>query len=148
MTSSAELVVTHLAKNIAVAHRNEVVKLIDAAVAGERQNAFFRKQIVEFKFAEFDVQPRAAEQVVQPRHDGFKVKSAGGVGRRQQEERKILFQRAAGVEVQAAQVKAGTSDALDRGSGGRGVSRQYVSTNTFPVLTRCQIGVMRNVTGQ
>ena len=89
--------------------RDEVVELVNAAVAGERQNALFGKQVVEFELAQLDVEPGAAEQVVEPRHDGFKVERRRIIGRRQHVEREILLQSAAGVEVEAAQVKAGSS---------------------------------------
>src|SRR5271166_2210973 len=87
----AELVVAHLAEDVAITHRNEVVELIDASVPGERQNSLFRKKIVEFELAQLHVKPRAAPEVVKSSHDGFKVKGSSRVGRRKEEERKVLF---------------------------------------------------------
>ena len=47
----AQLVVAHLAKDVVIANRNEVIELVDATVAGERQDALFREQIIEFELA-------------------------------------------------------------------------------------------------
>ena len=52
---SAKLVVTHLAENVAIAKRDEVIELIDPTVAGKGQNALFGEQIVELKLAQLDV---------------------------------------------------------------------------------------------
>src|SRR5208337_3442849 len=69
-----ELVVAHLSEDIAVPLRDEVVELIDAAVSSEREDALFREEIVELELAQLYVKPRAAKQVIEPGHDGFKVK--------------------------------------------------------------------------
>src|ERR1035437_245923 len=108
----AELVVAHLSEGIAITNRNEVVELVDATVAGERQDALFREQVVEFKLTELDVQPCAAKQVIQPSHDGFKMKGGGGIGGREHVEGKVFLQRAAGVEVEAAEIETRRSDPL------------------------------------
>ena len=54
----AELVVSHLTKDVAIAHWNEVVELVNAAVTREREDTLLRKQVVEFELAQLQVQPR------------------------------------------------------------------------------------------
>ncbi len=117
------MVVSHFAPDVAVALRSEVIELVNAAVTGERKDALLRKQIVEFELAHLDVEPGAAEQVVEPRHHGFKVERGCIVRRRQHIEREILFERAAGVEVETAKIEAGTRDALDCCTSHHGTSR-------------------------
>ena len=89
-----------------------MVQLVNATISGEGQNAFFREQIVEFVLAQLYVEPRAAADVIDPRHGRFKVEGACRIGGGQYVERKILFQRAAGVEIQAAEIEAGRSNLL------------------------------------
>src|ERR1700730_275960 len=110
----AELIVSHLPEDVPVALRPEVIELVDTAVSGEGQDAFFGKQIVQFELSELDIEPRAAEQIVEPAHYRFKVKRGCVVGRGQHVEREVLLQCAARVEVEAAQVKAGRRNALNR----------------------------------
>ena len=57
----AELVVAHLAEDVAIANRNEVIELVDTAITGKGQDALFGKQVVEFELAQLDVEPGAAE---------------------------------------------------------------------------------------
>src|SRR5271168_2362960 len=47
----AELVVSYLPEDVAVACRYEVIELVDATVASQRQDALFREEIVEFELA-------------------------------------------------------------------------------------------------
>ncbi len=77
-------------------------------------NALFRKQIVEFESAHLEIEPGAVTDVVETHKDMLKVKSAGRIGGRKQVERDVFLQSSTGVEVEAAQIKAGTRDALDR----------------------------------
>src|SRR5579863_761770 len=76
-----ELVISHLSEDVAIIHRRKVVKLVDAAVAGERKDALLRQKIVELELAELHVEPGTAPEVVEARHDGLKVESTGRVGR-------------------------------------------------------------------
>src|ERR1700733_13553961 len=109
-----ELVVTNLAEDVTVAHRNEVIELVDSAVPGEGQDALFREQVVELEFSQFYVEPGTAPEVVEAGKDAFEVERAGGVRGGQQEEREVLFQRTSGVKIETAQVEAGIGNALDR----------------------------------
>jgi len=76
---------------------------------GKRQDSFFGEQIVEFKLTELDVQPRAAKQVVEPPHNGSKWKKRLDPKMAQEE---MFFRACHRCGVETAQVKAGTSDAL------------------------------------
>ena len=58
--------------------------------------------------------PGTASNVVKAHKNLLKVKSAGRIGGRKQIEGDVLLQSSSGVEVEPAQVKAGTRDALDR----------------------------------
>jgi hypothetical protein len=59
----AELVVADLPEDVAVAHRDEVIGLIDSAVAGQRENALFGKQVVEFELAQLEIEPGAVKML-------------------------------------------------------------------------------------
>src|SRR6202035_3466573 len=85
----AELVVSHFTPDVAVALRTEVVELVDATVSRESEDALLREQIVELELAQLYVKPRAAEEIVETRHDGFKVKRGGIVRRRKHVEREV-----------------------------------------------------------
>ena len=93
----AQLVVTDLTEDVAIADRDEVVELVDAAVTGQRQDALLGKQVVEFELAQLHVDPRTAKHVVKTRHHRLEVKGPRIVGRREKEEREVLFQRAPGM---------------------------------------------------
>src|SRR5271167_4179276 len=110
----AELVVADLPKDVPVTLRDEVMSLIDTTVPGQRENALFGKQVVEFESTHLHVEPGAVSDVIEAHKDLLKVKSARIIGRRKQVERDVLFERSAGMEVEAAQVKARTGDSLDR----------------------------------
>ena len=136
-------------KLFAVTLRNEVISLVNTSIACQRENALFRKQVVEFEATQLEIEPGAVGDVIEAHKDLLKVKSAGIIGRRKQIEGDVLLQRSTGVEVEAAQVKAGAGDALDRLPVGWGLrAGVIVSIGTLPTLTRCQIGVMRKTTGQ
>src|ERR1700686_4818097 len=108
----AQLVASNLPKDVAVTLRHEVIELVDAAIGRKRQNTFLGKKVVEFELAQLYVQPRAAKDVVEARHDGFKVEGGGSIGRREDIEGNILFQSAASVEVEAADIEARRGDPL------------------------------------
>src|SRR5260370_28498007 len=113
----AELVGSHLTENVAVwstgrGQRAEVIELGDDDIGRERQNEFLGKQVVEFKLAQLYVQPRAAKDVVEARHDGFKVEGGGGIGGREDIEGNVLLQRAASVEVETAEIETRRGDPL------------------------------------
>ena len=74
MYFEAELVVPDLAEDIAVALRNKVIGLINSAIAGQGENTLFGEKVVEFELAQLHVEPGAAEHIVKPAHDRFKVK--------------------------------------------------------------------------
>ncbi len=101
----AQLVASYLPKDIAVTHWHEVIELINASIGREREDALLGKQVVEFKLAELYVQPRTAKDVVEARHDGFKVEGGGGIGGGEHIEGNILFQSAAGVEIETAEIE-------------------------------------------
>src|SRR3984893_10491072 len=113
----AELVRSHLTEDVAIGNtgcgqRAEVIELINTAIGGEREDAFLGKQVIEFKLSELYVQPRTAKDVVEARHDGFKVEGGGGIGGRQDIEGNILFQSAAGVEIETAEIETRRGDPL------------------------------------
>src|ERR1700678_58866 len=114
----AELVITDLPEDVSIPHRDEVISLVNPAVAGERQNALLGKQVVELESTELDVEPGAMENVIQAHKHLLKVKRASPIGRRKQIEGDVLLERSGGVEVEPAQVEAGTGDPLDRGPRG------------------------------
>src|ERR1700691_5900424 len=87
----AELVIAHLSEDIPVTHRNEVVGLINTTIAGQRQDALLGKEVVKLKFAQLYIEPRAAEEVVKPTHNSFKVESASWIRGRENIEEKIFL---------------------------------------------------------
>src|ERR1700722_4820121 len=111
-----ELVIADLPEDVAIIHRDEVVGLVNPSVTAKRENAFFRQQIVQLESSKLQVEPGTAEQVVEATEHLLEVKRPGGIGGRKQVEREILFQRAGGVEIEPAQIKARTRDSLDVGS--------------------------------
>src|SRR5271156_1648076 len=111
----AELVISDLPEDVSISHRDEVISLVNPAVASQRQNALLGEQVVQFKSAELNVEPGAMENVIQTHKDLLKVKRAGRIRRRKQIEGDVLLQRSGRVEVEPAQVKARTRDPLDRG---------------------------------
>ena len=119
-----------------------MIELVESAVVGDGEDSLFRNDVVQLKLAQLEVEPWAATDVVDPGHDGFEVKSAGRIGRGQEVERIVLVERAAGMEVQTAQIEAVVGDFL------RNLVPLGPSIATWLVLSRCQFGVMRNVTGQ
>src|SRR5947207_9075703 len=76
----ANLVITELSENISVSDRNEVVDVVPTAASGKRQATFLGNDVIELEFSEFEVQPRAMEQVVQTGIDRLNVKCAGLIG--------------------------------------------------------------------
>jgi len=83
----------------------KVIGLINATVTGERENALFRKQVIEFESAQLKVEPGTVEDVIEADKDLLKVKSASRIGRREQIERDVLLESSTGVEIESAQVK-------------------------------------------
>src|ERR1700686_1927175 len=129
----AQLVASNLPKDVAVTLRHEVIELVDAAIGRKRQNTFLGKKVVEFELAQLYVQPRAAKDVVEPRHDGFKVEGGGGIGRREDIEGNILFQRAAGVEVETAEIETRRGDPLlDLAAFSAGVDGNFAGAYPMP----------------
>src|ERR1700722_12904396 len=55
----------------------KVVVGVDAGNAGQGKNALLRQEVVELEFAELDVEPTAAGEIIESGKDGFKVESAG-----------------------------------------------------------------------
>src|SRR5260370_14487370 len=128
-----ELVVSHFAPDVSVTLRTEVIELVDATVTGQGQDALVVKQIVKFELTQLYVKPGAAEQIVEPRHYCFEVKRGGIIRRWKHIEREVLFQRAAGVEVETAYIKAGSGNPGDRRIGsGSGVNQDLASAHPVP----------------
>src|ERR1700678_1265509 len=110
----AKLVITDLPEDVSIPHRDEVISLINPAVAGQRQNALLGKQVVQLEPTQLDVEPGAVKNVIQAHKHLLKVKRASPIGRRKQIERDVFLERSGGVEVESAQVESGTGDPLDR----------------------------------
>src|SRR5580704_2831217 len=70
--------------------RLEMVVRIRSRHACERQDALFGEQVIQFELAHFDVEPTAAEEIVEARPNGFEVKCPGIVRGWQNIKRKIL----------------------------------------------------------
>ena len=138
-----ELVVADLPDEVTVSDRNEVIELETTAIRAESQPAFLRNDVVQFEFAHLHVEPGAAKQVVQPRVDRFKVEGGVLIRRQHEQERDILVERAARKHIETANIKTVGGDLLLPGR-----SPAAVSMATLLVLSRCQLGVMRMVTGQ
>src|SRR6202022_1175234 len=84
----------------------EVAVLIEATSIGQRPNALFREEVVELEFSNFDVQPTAAQQIIEACPNSFEVECAGIVGRRQHVERNVLCQGAGGMKVQPRPIES------------------------------------------
>src|ERR1700676_2326613 len=134
----AELVRSHLTEDVAIGNtgcgqRAEVIELINTAIGGEREDAFLGKQVIEFKLSELYVQPRTAKDVVEPRHDGFKVEGGGGIGGREHIEGNILLQSAAGMEVETAEIETRRGDPLlDLAAFSAGVDGNFAGADPMP----------------
>src|ERR1700691_1621101 len=103
----AQLIVSHLTVNIVVARRNEVIKLVNATLRSQGQNALLRQQVVEFELTKLYVEPGTVADIVKPRHNGFEMKRGGRIRGWEHVEREVLLQCAAGVEIETAEVEAG-----------------------------------------
>src|SRR4029077_5771254 len=128
----AQLVVSHLAEDVVITLRNEVIELVDATVAGKRQDALFREQIVELKFAQFYVHPRAAKQIVEARHYCLKMEGSCVVGGGEHVEGKVFLQRAASMEVKAGDIEARGCNALFRRTSRGGVHCDFTGAHPMP----------------
>ena len=71
----------------------------------ERQNALFGEQVIQLELTHFDVEPTAAEKIVQARPNRFEVEGSRIVRGRQHVERYVFCQCATGVKVQAAPIE-------------------------------------------
>src|ERR1700737_4365201 len=113
----------------------EVIVLINAGLIGKSQNTLFGKQVIEFEFAELDVDPTAAKQIIQAGEDGFEVKGPGVIRGREHVERNVFGKSAAGVKVQPAPVEAMRGDSrffLTRGRNRRIIDAHAIDAFAMP----------------
>ena len=96
----AELVVAYRAEGIVVANGDKVVELIKTPVVRNRLNSFLGDDVIQLELAHLHVEPRTLKKVVKASPGRLKVKSTGVVGRRHQEERNIVVERATGKNVE------------------------------------------------
>ena len=87
-------------------------ELIFAAAARQGQRALFGDEAVEFELSDFHVQPGTVEQVVEADVRRFEVERTRLVGGRNQQEGNILFQGAAGQNIQSAKIETGGGELL------------------------------------
>ena len=102
----ADLVVAESKGVACFAHRLKMIVLVSPAKVAEGEDALLGLQIIEFEFADLDVQPGAFQDVIKADKYRFHVKCAGVVGGRKDDERNVLRQSAFGEYVQAAPVEA------------------------------------------
>jgi hypothetical protein len=96
--------------NTRLSKRLQMVVLAIPADANERQKALLGERVVQLELAQFDVEPGASGEIIQPRPDRLEVEAAELVGRSKYIERKILRQRTGGMKVQARAVEALAGD--------------------------------------
>ena len=102
----ADLVVSDLAKNVAIVNRDEVEQLVAPATSRQGQPTLFRDEAVQFELSDFHVEPGTVEQVVEAGIHRFEVESSRLVRGRNQQERDVLLQRAASQNVQSAKIES------------------------------------------
>src|ERR1700741_298342 len=120
-------------KTFSHARRNHWLKmiiLIKTAVAREREYSFFGKQVVELKLSNLDVQPAAAQQIVESSPNRFKVKCSRVIRSRQEIEAKVLGQGPGGMKIQSTPIEAMGGDPLF--NGGRHAS-DYRAVHAYAV---------------
>src|SRR5262249_43315184 len=76
-----------------------------AADSGKRQEALFREQRVQFKLADFDIQPWRVQQIVEANPGVFEMECVSFAHRRQHGERYVLVEGAGGPDVEAGKVE-------------------------------------------
>src|SRR5215472_1918856 len=111
-----------------------MIVLVAAADVAQGEDALLGMQIVEFEFAELNVQPGGSRQVIQSAPHRFEVEGTGVVRRWQNVKRNVFGQRACGMEIQAAPVKSlGVDLRLHSGSGRCAVYANAVCAFAMPV---------------
>src|SRR6185437_8286609 len=108
----SELVVANLPNEVAVSDRNEVIELETAATPTKGKPALLGNDVVQFEFSDLDVEPGAAEQVIESRIDRFKVEDRVLIRRKHEQEGKILVECAARKQIKAPNVKTVRGDPL------------------------------------
>ncbi len=108
----SELVVANLPNEVAVSDRNEVIELETAATPAKRKSALLGNDVVQFEFSDLEVEPGAAEQVIESRIDRFKMEDSVLIRRQHEQEGKILVERATRKKIEAPNVKTVRGDPL------------------------------------
>src|SRR5437763_2440225 len=83
-----------------------MVRLIQSAVLGQRQDPLFRNDVVQFHFADFKVKPARFQQVVKPYPRRFEMEGSRVVCGRNKKEGNVLVQRARRQDIHAGEVES------------------------------------------